>query len=395
MPVFQFEAKDPSGRNIAGQMNAVSEREAITQLHKEGYFVSSLKSVAAARPARDLSLWRRALEPVFWPTSSKNLSIYFGSFASMLNSGMSMHEAVEELAERGPCATLRKASREMATLVLSGKPITGVMPRYPAAFSAFVIAMVEAGQTSGMMEKSLRQLAEHFDHMIELENLARAQSLYTKILIFMLIIVPPLVPWFILGAENAIPMLVRNLLGVLLGFALVVYGGRGLMRINFFRRGIDRAILLIPWIGSLARRSAVARWCRSLAMLYAAGVPVHSALEAAGMASGNLAIAHSLKRLGFMVLAGEPISTIMEESGEFPSQAISMMIVGEKSGSVDSSLNKVADYYEAEVSTGSRQGIMVGTVLAYLVVAAIYASHIISGWQDYANQLKGFMQDEP
>jgi type IV pilus assembly protein PilC len=321
--------------------------------------------------------------------------MYFSSFASMLNSGMSMHETVEQLAERGPCRTLRKASGEMGRMVLEGKPITKVMPRYPAAFSPFVIALVEAGQTSGGLEAAMRQLAAHFEHVKELENLARAQSFYTKILIVMLIILPTLAPFVLEGAAAWLPIIVRRVVLVALGFGFVWYGWRTLMRLDFLRRGVDRVKLLIPWAGSLVRRAAVARWCRAMAMLYAAGVPVHTALEAAGMASGNQAIAASTKRLAFMVLAGEPISTVMEESGDFPDQAVSMMLVGEKSGSVDSALNKVADYYEAEVATGSKQGIMVATVLAYLVVAGIYSYYIITGWTGYTNTFNEFMQDEP
>lgn len=396
MPIFQFEAKDPSGKNIAGQLTAVTEREAIKQLHKEGYFVSSLQPAQAARPPRDFGLWRTALEPIFWPVSSTALAVYFTSFASMLNSGMSMHETVDQLAERGPCRTLRKASAEMAAAVLAGKPITTIMPRYPAAFSLFVIAMVEAGQTSGGLESAFRQLAEHFEHVAELENLARAQSFYTKLLIIALIFIPTLVPLVLEGVESWIPVILPRVILVALGFAFVWYGWRALMRLDFLRRGVDRAKLLIPWVGSLVRRGAVARWCRAMAMLYGAGVPVHSALEAAGMASGNRAIAASTKRLAFMVLAGEPISTIMEESGDFPDQAISMMLVGEKSGSVDASLNKVADYYEAEVATGSKQGIMVATLVAYLIVAGIFGYYIITGYQQgYINPLNEFMQDEP
>jgi len=395
LPVFEFEAKDPSGKNIVGQLTAVTEREAIKQLHKEGYFVSNLQPANIVRQPREFGLWRTALEPIFWPVSSTHLAMYFSAFASMLNSGMSMHEAVEQLAERGPCRTLRRASEDMVKLVLEGKPISLAMPRYPAAFSPFVIAMVEAGQTSGGLETAMRQLAAHFEHVKELENLARAQSFYTKILIFALIVIPTLAPFILEGSEAWLPIIARRIITVALGFSIIWYGWRSLMRLDILRRGVDRVKLLIPWVGSLVRRGAVARWCRAMALLYAAGVPVHSALQAAGLASGNAAIAASTRRLAYMVLAGEPISTLMEESGDFPDQAVSMMLVGEKSGSVDSSLNKVADYYEAEVATGSKQGIMVATFLAYLVVAGIFGYYIITGWMDYTDMFNEFLREEP
>jgi type IV pilus assembly protein PilC len=239
-----------------------------------------------------------------------------------------------------------------------------------------------------MLEKSMRRLSEYFEHSFELENLARFETFYTKLLVLAMIFIPTL-PILVLGTfREWLPVFLKSLGSVVIVVALLWYGWRGLMRLGFLRQGIDRMKMLVPWIGGIVRKGAIARWCRSMAMLYDAGVPVHAALGASSLASGNAALGASVNRLSYMVLAGEPVSAGMKESGEFPDQAIGMMITGEKSGSVSTSLEKVAEFYEEEVRVSGKQAVLLASMGIYGLVLAVMAFQVISGWTGY---YKGIM----
>ena len=401
MPTFRYDAKDEQGKNLSGELKAESEREAVRQLHARGNFVlrvaeqkAAARAAAAAVEQVPLGLWRRVLQPVFFPVSSKAMSLYFSSFASTINAGMGMYEAAVHLSERAVSGVLRAASKEMAEAALKGQPITTVAPRYPAAFPPFVVSMLEAGDKAGMLDQAMRQLAEYYKHAHELEQLAKFESFYIKILIFALIFVPTL-PTLVMGSFEAwLPMILGRLLWVLLGFGVVWYGWRLAMRVGFLRHVVDRIKLCIPFIGSIVRRGAVAKWCRAMSMLYAAGVPVHTALLAAGESSGNMALAASTSAYASRALAGDSISSIMAASGDFPAMAMDLMVTGERSGDVESSLAKVAEYYEEETKTAGKQGVILVVFFAYAIVMAIFAYYIVTGFSNYAGQVNEWAQPD-
>ncbi|NIM04186.1 MAG: hypothetical protein GTO55_00220, partial [Armatimonadetes bacterium] len=385
MPEFRFEAKDEKGANVSGQLNAESEREAVRQLQSQGYFLRRLvkqkgPSVAAAVPS---SAWRDVAAPVFIPVSSKAMSLFFSSFASMLAAGMSIHEATHHLAERAPGRILRRAAREMSEAALEGKRMTTVAIRHPAAFSPFVVAMLETGEASGMLERSMRQMAEYFQRAHALEMLFRLETFYVKILIICAILIPTLPLLVLSGFKAWLPVALTRTLPILMGLIAFWYGWRLLMRYKVMRQGVDRLKLSFPIIGSIVRRNAMAKWCRAMTMLFDAGVPLSVSLEAAGMASGNMALAASTSALAHRVSAGEPVSTVMAESGEFSDTAVDMMITGERSGDISGSLTKVAEYCESESETASKQSAVLLGVVAYLIVALIIGYMVFSFYSGY------------
>lgn len=389
MATFRFEAKDAKGVAISGELRADTERDAAKQLHSQGLFVLRIQKGKEPSPAAAASsgLWRGIFAPVLMPASSKAMSLFFSSFASMLGAGMSLHEAASTLAERAPGRTLKNAAREMAEAALEGKPITTVARRYPAAFTPFVIAMLETGEASGMLERAMRQMSDYFQRSHEIEMAFRFETFYVKLLIIALILLPT-APALVMGGLQAwLPVVVPRIVPTAVGIAAIWYGWRLLMLLPILRRGADRFKLLMPAIGSIVRRNVVAKWCRAMAMLYDAGVPLQLSVEAAGVASGNMALAARTRALAHKVMEGEPISTVMIESGDFPDMAINMMVTGERSGDVSASLTKVAEYCESESQTASKQTAILVGVMAYMVIACIIAFTVISFWSGYFGDL--------
>jgi len=400
MATFYFEAKDGRGVNISGQLEAESEREAVKQLQSQGFFVLRLRAqVSGAAPAgvRPVSWFgRNVLEPVFLPVGSKALSLFFSSFASTLAAGMNLHEAALHLGRRARGSTLKKTAREMAQAASQGKPVTTVARRYPGAFSPFVVAMLEAGELAGTQERSMKQLAEYFQRTYELEMLYRLETFYTKMVLAFLVIYPAIAPVALAiirgglaaGVRVGLSFLLASALPFVLKIVAVWYGWRLLMRVRLLRRGVDRVKLSIPLlIGPVVRRNAMSKWCRAMAVLYGAGVPLQKAVECAGEASGNSALAASTSALAYKVNQGVPISVIMEESGDFSETAIDLMATGERTGNVEESLLKVAEYADTESQTSSKQSAVLVGIVAYLVVAVFVAREFLGFWTGYFDKL--------
>jgi type II secretory pathway component PulF len=407
MSSFRFEAKNRDGVNISGKIEAPSEREAIKQLQGQGLFIMRLREQPVTyEKKRQFGIWRSFFAPVIWPVSPKASAIYFHSFASMLESGISIRETALTLAQRAPARVFKRASAEMAEAALHGDSIVTIMPRYPAGFPPFVIAMLDAGDKAGKLEKAMRRLSKYFDDANELARQFRRLTLYPKILLvtFLLTLALLLVVKDIgsamvaqwnagknvtlnINQHQSLMTILWTLLPTPIIIIAVWYGWRMLMRCRLLRIGVDRFKLSIPLIGGQIRKSVTSKWCSAMAMLYGAGVPLHEALVVAGEASGNAALAAVTRTHAKRVMEGETISRVMQATGDFPDLAIDMMAIGERSGRVEESLEKVAEYTAAESTDAGQKSAMIVGGIFYLVMAILIGSLVISFYMNYFSTL--------
>lgn len=164
MASFRFDARDSSGANVSGEIEAGTAQDAARKLQAQGLVVTRVTEHHIAwRWGGDA--WRRFFSPVITPASPKASAFYFHSFASLLGSGISTWEAARILSERAQARVFKNASCEIAEAALRGELITSVMPRYPAAFPRFVISMLRAGETSGRLEQAMHRLTGYFDRV--------------------------------------------------------------------------------------------------------------------------------------------------------------------------------------------------------------------------------------
>jgi type IV pilus assembly protein PilC len=394
MPTFSYEVRHSTGQIERGSVEAQTAEAVARQLQEKGYFVVSVQPTA--RPLTEETFWdsfkRRVLAPVFYPTSSKAIAAYFSSLRALLSAGMNVSEATATLSRRTRSRMLAHAAREMGEAAVQGKPMSGVMRKYPAAFSPATLAAMEAGEQSGLIEQTAERLAKYFDRAFELEQTYRWHTFYPKLLILAAVVIPTaktlvmegLGPWMQIVLSRSVPLLAL--------IAVVWYGFRLLLRVPPLRHVLDRIKLLIPWFGSLARRMATARWARALSMLLAAGVPVHRALVAAASATGNKAMESSLAREAEGVLHGRTVSEVIRASREVPDMALDMLGTAERSGSVEGALDKVAEYYESETDVGGKQTAVAIGIAFYLVVALVIAIMVIRFWGEYFAGFGQFME---
>jgi type IV pilus assembly protein PilC len=271
----------------------------------------------------------------------------------------------------------------MAEEAVRGRPMTSVMRKYPAAFPVTTLAVMEAGEESGLLEQTAERLAKYFDRTFEIEQLYRWHTFYPKMLLVALILIPSAKTLILGGFAPWLQLVLSQSLPLLAGLAVLWYGARLVMRAPRLRQTLDAVKLVIPWFGSLSRRISTARWARALAMLLEAGVPVHRALVAAASATGNAAMEQALIMEAEGVLHGLTVAETVAASRHIPDLALDMLSTAERAGSIEDALEKVADYYESEADVGGKQTAVAAGIFFYLLVAAAIAVVVLSFWQGY------------
>lgn len=332
-------------------------------------------------PATSQGAKQGLLEAVFRPVNIKALAIYFRSFSVLLGSGMGMAEATNSLSKTTSNQTLREVTDRVDGAARDGRPISSALEKYPAVFPPFVMAMIRSGESTGMMEDMMRRLAEYYDQEYELRMLYRFETFYPKVLLVAFLVIPCL-PQLVLEGWMAFlkAAIVRSLPWlIVIGAAWLVW--RLLLQSPEFRQGFDRFKLALPWIGSIVKRTAVAKWARTMALLYSAGVALGAAWEACASSVGNEAMARNIRGKTSALRSGVPLSQAMASTREFPDMAVQLVATGERSGDIGQMLNKTAQFYESEAGTAGRQLAVLTGVVVYLMVALMIAGYIIGAYR--------------
>jgi len=386
MPTFSYEIREQGGDLRRGTTQGESAEAVARELRSQGYFVVTVESAPRPKPALAEAFRRHVLAPVFYPVSSKSRAMFYSSLRALMQSGMSVNEAMGTLGKRTRNRTLAHAATEMADEAVRGRPMTSVMRRYPSAFPQIALAAMEAGEQSGLIEATAEQLAKYFDRSFELEQTYRWQTFYPKMLLIALILIPSVKTLFFSGFGAWLSVVLGQAVPLLLAIAVVWYGWRLLAQIPVLKKAIDRVKLSLPWFGSLSRRLSTARWARALSMLLRAGVPIHRSLVVASSAAGNAAMEDALTQEANRVLRGQTVAEALGESKVLPDMALDMIATAERSGSFEDALERIADYYESETDVGGKQTAIAVGIVFYLIVAAAIGFMVISFWSGYFSQ---------
>ena len=392
MARFAYEVRGPTGQTERGTLEGKNTQVVTRALQAQGYFVLSVRPAATTRPSDQRERLRQSVAAIFYPISSKSLAIFFTSLRVLLSTGMNVSQAMRVLSEQTGSPMLAEAAREMSEEAARGRPMSEVLTRYAAAFSPTTVAVMQAGEESGMVEQTADRLAKHYDRSFQLEQSYRWQTFYPKLLVAAAILLPT-VPALILGGFGAwLRLLLSRSLPLVVGITIAWYGWRALRNIESISEAIDRLKLSLPWFGKLARKTATARWARALATLSSAGVPVHRAMVVAAAASGNKAMEKSLVKEAHRVLEGRSLTEVIAASRAVPPMTVVLLTAAERSGSYEQALEKVAEYYESETEVGGKQTAVAVGMGLYLLIALIIAIMVISFWGGYFHSFLQYME---
>jgi type IV pilus assembly protein PilC len=384
MPRFNYVALDSRGQEATGLVEATSTNDAIGRLRQAGYFPTSVYEEAVAR-AEDKAARRRtakiarATKPraktgivLFQRTKVKPkiLMIFTRQLATLIDSGLPLLRSLTVLAKQERDKVLKNTINKLADAVQSGNTFSDALALHPRIFNNLFVNMVKAGEVGGVLELVLNRLSEFQEKANKIKNKVVSAMVYpiivmtmaVGIMAFLLVfIVPkfeaifhdmlgdkplPVITQFVLGTSNFVQHHGLVLLGAII---VVVMAYKFIGRTKGGRFVIDSFKLRMPVFGDLNRKTAIARFARTLGTLVTSGVPILQALSITRETAGNAAIAAAISQVHDSVKEGESIVQPLESSRAFPPMVISMIDVGEETGKLPDMLLKIADVYDDEV----------------------------------------------
>ncbi len=352
--VFEWEGKDRNGKIVRGEMRAGGEAVISASLRRQGILVTKVKK---RRTSGGKSI------------KQKDIAIFTRQLATMMRAGVPLLQAFDIVARGSPNPRLTKLLTEIRQDVETGTSLSAAFRKHPLYFDALYCNLVEAGEQGGILEALLDRLAIYQEKTVALKGKIKSALTYPIAVLVVAFVVTAVIMIFVIpafkdvfksfGADLPAPTLfVMAMSEIFVAYWWLIFGviGGGLYfffqswkRSEKMQKFMDRLLLKIPVFGQLIYKSAVARWTRTLATMFAAGVPLVEALDSVGGASGNAVFVEATEKIQRDVSTGASLTTSMQTTGIFPVMVLQMSSIGEESGSLDHMLGKAADFYEEEV----------------------------------------------
>jgi len=385
MPTYQYTARDRSGQKTSGQLEADTNSAAVSQLREMGLWVTNLRTARGARqpPRERPSFATEFVYPLYNAVNEKEKSLFYRQIYSMVAAGMPLYQAISTLADQTSNPRLRRALAAMSQQILEGGRLSEVMARFPWIFSSLERRMVEAGELGGLLESIFQRLADYLEREWTLRLQIKQRTLYPKLLLLALIFIPGVPVLVLQGPAPYFHELLAFWGPFALGCLLVWVALRYMLKGQSIRDFYDQVKLLIPVTGPLVRKMAVARFARSFAALYHAGVPITTGVWASGESSGNAVLYKTTRRVVPALERGGSLTQALVATRFFPSMFTGMIATGEQTGNLDAMLDKVAEYYESEATHATMQLVVILGVVLLLIMAVIIGMKVIGFWTSF------------
>ena len=356
--LFFWTGTDKRGVKVKGQTRGNNPSLIKADLRKQGIKPLTVKKQSA--------LFKKSAKKKIVP---KDLAVFFRQLATMMSAGVPLVQAFDIIGRGHENAGMRELLMKIKAEVESGTSLSDSLAKHPLYFDDLVINLVNAGEQAGVLETLLDKIATYKEKTEYLKAKIKKALFYPAAVIIVAVIVTAILLIFVVpqfeelfsnfGADlPAFTRVVVNLSEFMQAYWWLVFGviaaaGVGFMqgkrRSRKFGRVLDRVILKMPIIGPIMHKAAVARYARTLATMFAAGVPLVEALESVAGATGNVVYSDAVLMMRDSVATGQQLTFAMSQTGLFPNMVEQMVAIGEESGSLDSMLSKVADFYEQEV----------------------------------------------
>jgi general secretion pathway protein F len=394
MPVFSYRAADRRGQTIDGVMEATDARAVVERLHREAYFPIKVVTQAEGRswlPARGAGRIRQA-----------ELLALTQQLATLFEAGLPLDRALSILEELAPSPRVRVIVADLLRSVRGGSSLSDALGKHhPRPFSRLFINMVRAGEKGGVLEVSLRRLAEFLEARAAFREAILAALAYPLVIttvgagaiVFLLTFVIPRFATIFADLGQAIPLPTQILLNVSaaaqsywwIAAGVIVAAGLGWRMWTASPEGRlawDQTVLQLPLVGTITMKVETARFARTLGTMLKSGVPVLGAMAVVGDMMTNQAVGRWVERVADSVKRGGTISAGLTEHGRFPALAVHMVRVGEETGRLEEMLLKVAETFETDVRADLKRVIgllepavilAMGIIVAFIVVAMLLA----------------------
>lgn len=361
MPRYRYEAQSFEGSRIQGVFEADSYEAVVAMIREKSYYPTEIEEIKGAADIKDLGL-------MFGKVDKKSISLFCHQFAAVIKAGVPMTQSLYILQRQTENKMLRAALQGVYDDVQTGKTLSESMAAHPKVFPPILINMINAGEVSGTLEESLERMAIHFEKDYKLQQKVRSAMIYpigvmivsVIVVVFLLTQVVPTFEGIFSGAGAQLPLPTRMLLalsafvqanGLYLLFGVIVAAVliRVYIKTPDGRYAWHSLLLKLPIVKKLMTNTIAARFSRTLSTLTVTGVPLGEALGVTGRVVGNAVAERAIARIQEDVTKGDSIALSMDRLDIFPIMLVQMTQVGEESGTLDSMLEKTADFYEGEV----------------------------------------------
>jgi len=337
----------------------------------------------------------------------KDVAVFSRQFATMINSGLSLLRALSILAEQTESKVLAAIANEVRLDVEKGSSLSAALAKHPKAFSRLYVAMVRAGEIGGVLDTVLVRLADTIEKQVELRRKVKSAMTYPAVVAFLVFAIVTAMLLFIIpmfqdlyselgGTLPAPTQLLLNVSAFSRKFWWLIFAVEG-GAVFAFRRWInsedgrkrwDALKLRMPIFGPLVRKTALARFSRTLSALVRSGVPILESLDIVAETAGNHVVAEAVRDTQQAVKGGDPLARRLEEHPVFPPMVVQMMSVGEETGALDEMLDKIADFYDQEVEAAVDALTSLIEPLLIVVMGAAVGSMVIALYMPMFNIIK-------
>src|SRR5438128_1847527 len=364
MPVFTFSGKNSAGEKVSGERTAVNKQTLAQALRRERITPGAIRE-----KGKEFSL------PTFGSgkVATKEIAIFFRQFSVMIDAGLPLVQCLEILAANQENQAFQKVLTGVRTTVEGGATLANAMRGYPVVFDDLTTNMIEAGETGGILDIILQRLATYVEKAVRLKAAVKSALIYPIAVVSMaLLIVGALLKWVVpifanlfAGLGVHLPLPTRIVMGLsafvqsfwwlfIVAVVALIFGMRQIRKDPRGRYWFDYCLLKLPIIGMLLRKIAVARFTRTLGTLITSCVPILEGLSITARTSGNAVLEEALMKVRKAIEEGRTIVDPLRECGVFPNMVTQMIGVGEATGAMDSMLQKIADFYEDEVDSATK-----------------------------------------
>ena len=351
---FVWEGVDRNNRQVRGESKAASQTVVTTNLRRQGIRLQKIKKLTFRGGKK---------------VGDRDITFFTRQLATMLRAGVPLLQSFEIVARGHSNPRFSRLVMDLKARVEAGSSLSQAFREHPIQFDALYCNLVQAGETSGMLDAILDRIATYKEKILAIKSKIKSALFYP----ISVIVVATLVVWVIMvwvipafkqvfasfGADLPVPTLIVMAMSDFvvawwwLGFLILIGCFVGFVymhrRSAALRFTMDRLMLKIPVIGQILEKATIARWTRTLQTMFAAGVPLVESLDAVAGAAGNAVYTAATKRIQTEVSTGTSLTNAMTNSKLFPSMVLQMTQIGEESGSLDNMLGKIAEFYEREV----------------------------------------------
>jgi type IV pilus assembly protein PilC len=377
MAIYLWHAKTRSGQERSGELEVANRDVANATLRRQGFI--------------DIKVKKKPTEIVIFPekVKEKDITVFFRQLSTMINAGLPLVQCFE-LAENGSeKKAMIKLLKDVRHELESGNPLGESMRKFPREFDRLTCSLVEAGEQGGILDTILLRLCSYKEKAMALRGKIKSAMVYPISIITVAFIVTAILMIFVIpvfsdmfssmGAALPVPTQITIAISnafvkywylVLFGPIILVFAIRYIYKTPQGHYQFDKLLLNIPVLGDVLRKGAVARFCRTFSTLVAAGVPILDALDTVAETSGNVVIEGVIRESKESISQGQTLTAPLATSKVFPVMVTQMISIGEQTGTLETMLGKIADFYEEEVDTAvdSMTSLMEPFIMAFLGV---------------------------